>query len=191
MIIVTDLDEVIGTYEQSLREFVKKVNNIPEDKVEELLPVPIDFEFSTWEYVKDDFKKVHAAAVADGLYRDMGTYKGASETLWKLNDEGHWIRVITSRFVKHGQNHKVVSHTAEWLDKKDIPYRDLLFLQNKVDAYADVYIEDAPHNIHALTKAGRNVIVFHHEYNKNIETKMRAYNWDDVYNFIQTLSKDS
>ena len=87
-----------------------------------------------------------------------------------------------------GQNHKVVANTAEWLDKNDIPYRDLVFIQNKLDVHVDVNIDDAPTNIIPLMEANRKVIVFHHEYNADIDTDLRAYNWEDVYAHIQRLA---
>ena len=189
MIIGVDLDGVSGEYVGGLRKFVCDKLQIPEEQRLTIFPEPIDYNFSNWPQVSDDFVKFHSEAVALGLYRDMDVIEGASETLWKFNNEGHHLRVITSRFVKHGQNYKVVANTAEWLDQHDIPYRDIMFVHDKVDVYADVYIDDSPSNIERLRAAGRTVIAFNASYNQHIGG-LRADNWNEVYEIISKLEAE-
>lgn len=188
MIIGVDLDGVTGKYVEVLRTFVSNQLGIPEAERMTMFPEPIDYNFTNWPHVSNDFVKFHSEAVAAGLYKDMDVMDGASETLWRLNGEGDHLRVITSRFVKHGQNYKVVANTAEWLDKNDIPYRDIMFVHEKVDVYADVYIDDSPSNILKFDAAGRTVIIFDAPYNQGM-AGMRAYTWDDVYEFICELKR--
>jgi 5'(3')-deoxyribonucleotidase len=186
MIIGVDLDGVTGKYVEVLRTFVSNQLGIPEADRMTMFPEPIDYNFTNWPHVSEDFVKYHSEAVAMGLYKDMDVMEGASETLWRLNGEGDHLRVITSRFVKHGQNYKVVANTAEWLDKNDIPYRDIMFVRDKVDVFADVYIDDSPSNILNFDAAGRTVIIFDAPYNQGM-AGLRAYTWDDVYKFICEL----
>ena len=186
MIIGVDLDEVSGHYVNALRDAVAKPQGLTAEEALLKYPAPSDYNFSNWPEVPEEFVKYHSEAVALGLYKDMKVIEGASETLWKLNNDGHHLRVITARFVKHGQNYRVVANTAEWLDRNDIPYRDLMFVRDKVDVYADVYIDDSPSNIKAFHDAGRKVIIFETSYNKDI-AGLRARNWDEVYEIIQML----
>jgi len=190
MIIGVDLDGCTGDYVGALRKFVSDNLGIPEEDRLTTFPVPSDYNFTNWPHVSTEFVKYHSEAVAMGLYRDMDVMPGASDTLWKLNNEGHHLRVITSRFVQHGQNFRVVSSTGEWLDKHDLPYRDIMFVRDKVDVFADVYIDDSPDNILNFQKAGRRVIIFDAPYNQGM-VGLRAYNWDDVYYYLSELNVET
>ncbi len=185
-IIGVDLDGVSGNYIVGLRENLAKIFNLTPEQALIEFPAPLDYAFSNWKLIADNFHEYHAQCVEIGLYENMPMIEGASEILWKLNDFGHHLRVITSRFVKHGQNQKVVSATSYWLDKHDIPYRDLMFIRDKIDVYADIYIDDAPSNIEALRAKGRTVIVFDAPYNQHVDG-LRAYDWNDVYQIMKDL----
>lgn len=189
MIIGVDLDGVSGDYVGALRNYVGVSLDIPLEDRLTVFPEPIDYRFSNWPHVSEDFIRFHSEAVALGLYRDMEMIAGASENLWKLDADGHHLRVITSRFTVHGQNYKAVANTGEWLDKHDLPYRDIMFVHNKVDVFADIYIDDAPHNITNFQNAGRKVIIFEAPYNKGIEG-IRAQTWEDVYEIISNMSEE-
>ena len=65
------------------------------------------------------------------------------------------IRIITHRlFIKYF--HQIaVSQTIQWLDRHDIPYWDLCFMQEKTAVGADLYIEDSPSNVERLRAEGR------------------------------------
>jgi 5'(3')-deoxyribonucleotidase len=190
MIIGVDLDGVSGDYVGALRNYVSASLDIPVAERLALFPEPIDYRFSNWPHVSEDFIKVHSEAVAIGLYRDMEMIKGASENLWKLDADGHHVRIITSRFTVHGQNYKAIANTGEWLDKHDLPYRDIMFVNNKVDVFADIYIDDAPHNILNFQNAGRKVIIFEASYNRGMEG-LRAQTWEDVYEIISDLEAET
>jgi 5'-nucleotidase len=186
MIIGIDLDGCAGDYTGALRKFVGDALGIPENERMDVFPVPADYNFSNWKYVATEFVKHHSEAVTAGIYAEMDMIPKASETLWKLDHDGHHMRVITSRFVKKRQHARVITSTAEWLDKNDIPYHDIMFVQRKMDVFADVNIDDSPENIINFQKAGRNYIIFDQPYNQHLEGP-RAYNWDDVYAYISTL----
>lgn len=188
MIIGVDLDEVCAEYYEGLRDFIALEDNLTPDVALSLYPNPDTYNMQSWKDFPDKFVEVHERAVNQGLYQKLKPIAGASEVLWKLNNEGHHLRVITSRFVLHGQHSKVLSHTAEWLDFNDIPYRDISFVARKGDIFADVYIDDSPTNIHVFNELKRKVIIFDRLYNKDIEG-LRAHNWDDVYNIITMMNK--
>lgn len=188
IVIGVDLDGVCANYYNSLRHYVAEKNGIPVDMVEEVYPDPITYDMIEWPDFEHNFTKYHTDAVSNGIFKNMEAIPGASYNLWKLNEEGYHLRIITSRFVKHGQNAQVISDTAFWLDQHDIPYRDIMFVKDKADVYADVYIDDSPENIANLNKTGRNVIIFNASYNLELEGK-RATNWDEVYRIISELYK--
>lgn len=190
MIIGVDLDNTSGDYTDALRQYVGEAEGIPVEERLTVFPEPSDYNFTTWPFVSTDFLRYHSEAVAQGIYGKMKVYDGCSQTLWKLDEDGHHIRVITSRFTVWGQNNRVVASTGAWLDKVDLPYRDIMFVRDKGDVYADVYIEDNPSNIFALRALGRTVIVYDALYNRDI-SGLRAHNWEEVYKLITELAKQN
>ena len=197
MILGVDIDNVLADYTDGLRNHMITKFNTPTHLVEEYYPEPIDYVFSNWKYLDGTphptmgeviFKENHSEAVANGLFKTLNLLDPkASEILWKLDSEGHRIRIITARFVTHGQNYKAVSHTAEWLDKQDIPYRDLLFMSDKEHVEADLFIDDSPHNLVNLLTANKQAIVYNKLYNNHVEHHLKANNWTEVYEIIHQL----
>ena len=98
-----------------------------------------------------------------------------------------WIRIITHRLYLNWGHAEVVSDTVQWLDDARIPYRDLCFLGDKPEVGADLYIDDAPHNITALRRAGHDVIVFDQPYNAELDGP-RACGWDEVEPLVFELA---
>lgn len=189
MIIGLDLDGVSAEYYGGLRDVMAKNEGLTPEEALERYPEPVSYNMEGWPGFPDKFLSTHTQAVAKGLYTQLKAIEGVSETLWRLNEEGHHIRIITSRFVAHGQNGKVVAETARWLDKNKIPYRDLMFVRYKPDVYADVYIDDSPENIFAFQKREREVIIYDTLYNQGIEGR-RAKNWGQVYSHITELNAE-
>ena len=121
------------------------------------------------------------------MFRTMPLIEGAADALWRLSDAGVWIRIITHRLYVHWGHEKAVADTAAWLDDKKIPYRDLCFLAAKPQVEADVYIDDAPHNVEQLRSAGNTVIMFEHPYNRGLDGGPRAAGWPEVEEIVTEL----
>ena len=98
----------------------------------------------------------------------MPPMAGAPQALRRLSKEGVRIRIITHRlFIKYF--HQIaVSQTIQWLDRHDIPYWDLCFMQQKTAVGADLYIEDSPANIERLRAEGQKTIVFTNSTNEHL-----------------------
>lgn len=183
-----DLDGVCGRYYDALRKYLGEKNGIPPEQITNIYPDPTTYDMYEWPDLEHNFVKYHSDAVREGLFANMEPMPGASETLWKLNESGYHLRIITSRFVKHGQNAQVISDTAFWLDRNQIPYRDIMFVKEKAEVYADIYIDDSPENIIRLQATGREVIIFDAPYNREL-AGYRAHDWDDVHSLVQQLSE--
>lgn len=186
-IIGVDLDGVCGKYYEALRSYLGEQHGISPEKIADIYPDPTTYDMHEWPDFEHNFVKYHSEAVRNGLFTRMEPIPGASDVLWNLNESGYHLRVITSRFVKHGQNAQVISDTAFWLDKNQIPYRDIMFVKDKADVYADLYIDDSPENIIRLQATGRQVIIFDAPYNRDL-AGYRAHSWDEVHTLIQQLS---
>jgi len=185
-----DLDEVSAKYRLGFKADImrQKQLTLTDEEIELFFSKEDDsYDFASWKYITDyaSFKKLHSEAVEYGIYRTLEAMEDVSKYTWMLSEEGHHIRVITSRFVKGGQHEKVVTDTAYWLNKVDIPYKDIIFTARKTDIFADVYIDDSPSNIISFQKAQRPYIIFDTAYNRDLEG-LRVFNWKETYDILTT-----
>lgn len=175
-----DLDGVCADYTNGFRQVVADDRGIDP----EALPIGRSWGFDEWGIDDEEFERLHRLAVADKrMLRHLPVYPDCADVLWRLSDAGIWIRIITHRLYINWGHAAVVSDTVNWLDSARVPYRDLCFLGDKPEVGADIYIDDAPHNIDALRAAGNQVIVFEQPYNVDIEGP-RATDWSEVEELV-------
>lgn len=172
-----DLDGVCGDYTAAFAEVVAdRKGCAPAD-----LPAGRSWDFDEWGLDElGGFESLHREAVLERrMFRTMPAIDGCAEALWRLSDAGVWIRIITHRLVVHWGHQIAVADTVAWLDEHNIPYRDLCFLGRKPEVEADLYVDDAPHNVEALRAHGNQVLVFDQPYNGAVADP-RARSWAEV-----------
>jgi len=176
-----DLDGVVADYESAFRKHVAAALGVPEAS----LGRQTSWSFAESGWLKDDnqFRELHAEAVKAGMFRTMDVLPGASEKLWQLSDAGVHIRIITHRLCVNGSHESAAGDTVAFLEAHQIPYRDLCFMADKPLVGADVYLDDAPHNIAKLRAAGGYAIVFDQPYNQDVPGP-RARDWDEAHDLI-------
>jgi 5'(3')-deoxyribonucleotidase len=175
-----DLDGVCGDYTAAFREVVAA--DLGADPA--TLAEQRSWSFEEWGLTPDDFHRLHRVAVLDRrMFRTMPVMRDAAEALWRLSDAGVWIRLITHRLYVNWGHAVVLEDTAAWLDTAGIPYRDICFLGRKPEVEADIYLDDAPHNIEALRRAGNHTVVFDQPYNREVSGP-RARDWSDVEHLV-------
>lgn len=182
-----DLDGVCADYFTGFRRSVSTIWGVPEES----LTSDVTWDFAEWGLDEEQFIELHRLAVQEHrLFLDLPAIDGASESLWRLSDAGVWIRVVTHRLVVNWDHRTIVSDTVQWLDENRIPYRDICFLGRKPEVQADIYIDDAPHNVEALRAAGNTVIVFDQPYNRHLDG-LRAHNWRQVEEIVAERMTES
>lgn len=127
-----------------------------------------------------------AQGYAQGLLKNLKPARGASEVLWELNNQGHHIRIFVNRFILHGQNHKVIAHTAEWLDRNDIPYREIFFLTTNPLVHTHLHI-DADPRIISLLKDQTTIVKYATPKNDHVEGNFTVTNWEEVLELVERL----
>ncbi|KIE49795.1 MAG: hypothetical protein MB54_03475 [marine actinobacterium MedAcidi-G2B] len=186
LILGVDLDGVCADYTTAFRPLVAQELNIPLSS----LPEERSWDFSEWGLSPKQFQDLHHKAVEDyRMFRSMPVFENASEVLWRLSDAGVWIRIITHRLYVNWGHAVAVTDTVEWLDQARIPYRDICFLGDKPEVEADIYLEDAPHNIASLRSSGNSVIVFDAPYNQEVDG-LRATSWLNCEQMILDLAAE-
>jgi 5'(3')-deoxyribonucleotidase len=179
-----DLDGVCADYTLGLRKIAAEVLGVAESS----LPMERSWDFREWGLSAQGFEELHRVAVVDHrLLRELPAMDGAADVLWRLSDAGVWIRIITHRLYVNWGHAIAVSDTVTWLDEARIPYRDICFLGVKPEVEADLYIEDAEHNIQALRAGGNEVIVFDQPYNRDLQAP-RAATWYEVEELVYEIA---
>jgi 5'(3')-deoxyribonucleotidase len=175
-----DLDGVCGDHTAAFRAVVATERGVDPCT----LGPQTAWNFRSWGVSDEAFLSLHRKAVLEHhMFRTMPVIEGTAETLWRLSDAGVWIRLITHRLYANWGHAIAVADTVAWLDDAGIPYRDLCFLGDKPDVGADLYIDDAPHNLEALMAAGHEVVVFDQPYNRQVAAP-RACSWRDVEQLV-------
>lgn len=171
-----DLDGVCADYTTGFRQFVASETGRTLDD----LPLERSWDFREWGLTAETFGELHRRAVTEQrMFRTLPPFDGAADALWRLSDAGIWIRIITHRLYVNWGHAAAVSDTVTWLDDNRIPYRDICFLGTKPQVEADLYIDDAEHNVRGLREAGNDVIVFDAPYNRMLDG-LRAHDWTEV-----------
>jgi 5'(3')-deoxyribonucleotidase len=173
-----DLDGVVADFYGGLRPIAAEWLGVQIES----LPQRVSWGLIEWgvDEAPGGYERLHRFAVTQReLFAKMPPMPGAPQALRRLSIEGVRIRIITHRlFIKYF--HQVaVSQTIQWLDRHDIPYWDLCFMQQKSAVGADLYIEDSPANIERLRGEGQKTIVFTNSTNEHLAGP-RANTWDDV-----------
>ena len=182
-ILGVDLDGVCGDHGEAFRRVVAAERGVDPAS----LPAQTSWNYYEWGLDDDAFLDLHRRGVLEHrMFLDMPVLDGVSDALWRLSDAGVWIRLITHRLYANWGHAVAVADTVAWLDAAGIPYRDLCFLGQKPQVEADVYVDDAPHNIDALRAAGNSVIVYDQPYNRELEGP-RARTWADVETIVLEL----
>lgn len=178
-----DIDGVCADYVGAFRRIVARRTGVD---VSALGPQ------SSWDFHRcwapirdrDHFLELHHHAVTeDRLFLILEPMPGVAEALWRLNDAGVHVRIVTHRILRHGDHRLVAGDTIAWLDNHNIPYREIAFLTTKADLWGDLSVDDAPHVVEALHAADRDVVIFDHPYNRHLDGP-RAATWGDVERLV-------
>lgn len=179
-----DLDGVCADYHLGFRDVAAAELGVDPES----LSRPDGWGYQHWGIDDDDFIRLHKLAVTEKrMLRTLPVMEGCPDALWRLSDLGVWIRIITHRLYVNWGHATTVGDTVAWLDEHRIPYRDICFLGDKPQVGADAYIDDAPHNIEALRRAGQTVIAFDQPYNRDF-CQPRAANWREVEELVCELA---
>jgi len=169
-----DLDGVVGDFYGAMRTIAAEWINKPEASLTKEVSYGLK-EWSIDEY--GGYDRLHRFAVTQrNLFHDMLPIQDAPATLRKLSARKIRIRIITHRlFLKYSHKTSIIQ-TVDWLDKYDIPYWDICFMDDKGAVGAHVYIDDSPENIIQLREQGNNTIVFSNSTNRDLPGP-RADSW--------------
>ena len=175
MILGLDLDGVVADYHKALKQAVADHNGVSAEDLAE----DVSWDLGEWGITKDEYLEIHKDLVSNGAFFNLEPLEGAVDAITKIAARGIRIRIITHRFVTPGDHAIAASDTVAWLDARRVPYNDICFIGAKGDVDADLYVDDAPHHVEALQKAGKEVLVFDQPWNRSTAGR-RVSGWGEA-----------
>lgn len=180
-----DLDGTTADYYAGLRSFAAQEMNLPASAFPD--PRAYSLVQSGWPFGNEAaFRSCHAAAVADGVLRQLPIYSGAAEAIQRMQEAGVAFHVITHRISPDVSPVRVIEDTTGWLSDHGVGPEAVSFTGDKHLIDVDVFVDDAPYQLDALAAAGRTAIVFDQKYNRD-RTEVRAGNWVELEQIILAM----
>lgn len=179
-----DIDGVISDFVESFREVVKSHYGHSLNEA--------DIYCHDLNLVLGITKQERNELIRETLLRDIALMPKAQGTLMKLKSEGHQIFILTARFKD------LISVTKNWLEKKEIPYSQLIPLsegkKHLAEDELDVIVEDNLEDALEWSQKVENILVYDHPWNQTQNVRglvKRVHSWDDIYEEIQRLRAKS
>lgn len=173
MILGIDLDGVVANFADAVRETYR---------------VWFDGEippWTSWNHYEEHTRFSSIGELYDwlldvpGFWRSLEPIPGALGALRDFRDEGH-----TLKFITHRPDWAWVD-TNEWLKDYGFGTVELHFADDKLSVPAQVYIDDGPHVVEALVKAGGPLVVrYVQPWNVPVKGAVDAESWADVKEIV-------
>jgi 5'(3')-deoxyribonucleotidase len=183
LILGVDLDGVCADYYDRMREIAEEWFEQPQGSLTPLVSYGLP-EWGIDPSKPEQYNSLHRFAVTQReLFRTCQMIPGARLYLRKLSDQGVRVRIITHRLFIEFAHNASVSQTVDWLDSQGIPYWDLCFMKAKEQVGANVYIDDAPHNVELMRTKGLYTICFSNSTNGHVGPP-KAADWKEAYDLV-------
>lgn len=178
----SDIDETLAGYLPALKPYVARFGN---RRIEDLKP-PRQWSLvdAGWCRHPEEYLEFHARAVEEGLYRNLPVFPNAKEALQRLSDKGVRVLLLTNRYLPYTDPAQVREDTEYWIRENGIPCDELHIVSSKPSVEADLYIDDAPHNIKEILAAGKKAVVYRQPYNQSVGTAPYVSDWREGETFI-------
>jgi len=175
-----DIDGVISDFVKTFAELVKKHYN--------LTITEADVYCHDLDLVLGISKEERNGIIRETLQENLALNLGARESIHKLYSNGHKIVILTARF------HDLLKVTEDWLKRKDIPYSQLIHLnegeKHLADVNLDLVVEDNLEDAIGWSKKVKNILIYDHPWNQSFNVKglfKRVRNWNEILKEIEHL----
>ncbi len=116
------------------------------------------------------------------LFRPLDTYPGAVASLNTLSRSGHRIVILTTKpdFAIHD--------TYAWLSQHEIPTEEVHILDDKTTVGCDIYLDDADHNLEALSRVRGDATIcrFIRPWNSPADRLVDITDWPEFVELVRS-----
>ena len=134
-----------------------------------------------WSMTRGEFDRWWRLGREDGfIYGSGQPLAGSREALWRLSDAEWDISIATARLNKFALHDKVVENTVGWLRRNNIPYRQLLFVNDKTKILADAIVDDKGENMSFRSHDRTFLFPANHNQGRNVTDIERVAAWKNI-----------
>lgn len=177
-IVITDIDGCLTDYPAVFLSWLSEFKELSFNSLEELKDSISNDEY---EVLKHSYR-------TSGIKRNLPVFSGAKETLNGLKKKGMIIWIVTTR---PGWE-PVLSDTKFWLDKNEMCYDELFFVNNKqvfieqmIDRGIKIAIDDEYEVVEFASNLNINALHFNNQ-NKSINNKIVVVNnWREIQDYLK------
>lgn len=154
-----------------------------------LQPGTLDDIALSWTWYKDqwgmetpEFLEHYTAGVHAGvIFHEGDPLPGSLAAMRRLQLAGHRLHYVTDRVIEGVTEEHAFTATHAWLHRHGFPVDSITITADKSSVKTDVFLDDAPHNIHALYDAGHPLpVVWSLPHNEMLPWGYwRAHSWRD------------
>lgn len=133
-------------------------------------PTSWDF-WQQWGMTEGQFMATFRRGVDDGfIWTEGRPLYAAQDALWRLDEYGFYIRLVTKRLVHKNSHAQVQQATSAWLDKWNIPYHEIVYVgkSGKDSFSADFAIDDNPVHYYEMKEAGIDAYLLRRTWNEDV-----------------------
>ena len=131
----------------------------------------------------DDFWSwAETCAEGRSLFHGLDPYPDAIPALAALTGSGHDVVIVTTKPTF------AIDDTYDWLDRHEVPHVELHIVDDKTLVECDVFLDDAVHNLVALTDArpAATVCRYVRPWNDPVVGTVDVTGWTDFVNAVRT-----
>lgn len=190
-LVTLDIDGTMGDFVGSMRDSARRRGLNVTDRD------PVDYSMigDGWFRDKGEFLDTYADMIDHGGLLDQKVLdRNVGDVLDSLATDGFRFRVGTARFHRTLPVSELHRQSYQWFTEKVsddlITPEDLTIGDDKTATGGQVYIEDAPYQWEALTKAGHRVYLRDQAYNQGVSTPLRFRDFSQLGDMLTADRKD-
>lgn len=187
-----DVDGVLYPFHSVIARWIEKNRGMRPGVLDDI-PLSWAWYRNQWGLDSDEFLEHYASGVRAGVVFSHGDpLPGSLHTIRRLADAGHKITYVSARAIPGISPNLAWTKTATWLRQHGFPHHARVVISDdKAAIPTDVFLDDAPHNIEALTAAGHEYpLLWDAPYNQDAKVPHRVRSWAGFVRVVETLADD-
>lgn len=134
-------------------------------------------------------EQVNDMFIQEDFFKHLKLYDGVAETLNKLKTDGHYIEAVTCHDIRG------IAYKMNWI-KENLPMFDAITILplgknlklDKSEIQGCLIIDDVP-SVLETSPCKYKLLYGTYSWNKECYTYPRVDNWDEVYEYINSISE--
>lgn len=190
-----DVDNVVYPYSTVMARWTEKDRGLPVGALDDVALSWTWYE-DQWGITSQEFTEHFRRGVHAGYIFTAGCpTEGSVATLRRLVDAGHTVSYVSAREVPGVTKDLAWHRTSAWLKEHGFPMPHRVRISDdKSVVDTDVFLDDGPHNIRALTAAGHPCpLLWDRTHNRDeyVAGAIRVHSWHGFERIVGTIADEA